>query len=344
MMICKERFGKTSNGEVVYRYSLTASDGSKVSVLSYGATIQKILVPNKYGDLVNVVLGFDDLSSYEKAMSYYGATIGRCAGRIANSSFELGGTSYELSKNDDKFTLHGGFAGFDKKIFTCNTRFEKGKAILDCDYLSPDMEEGFPGNLKLRVSFTFDENKNLEIRYTAISDKDTYLNITNHSYFNLSGKFSKIYDEKIFVNADEMMSFDDSQVPIGFEGVSETLDFRTAKKIGDSILHPSVAATAGVDHIFKLNKDKDIEVALLDESSGIKLEVETSEKAAVIYTQNFLDEKIDTVYDDIKIANHSAVCVETQYFANAMNISGYERVLKASKIYDEYTVYKFGII
>lgn len=343
MQVIKENFGKTKDGRDVEAYKMMAEDGSYVRILNYGLIIQKIEVPDKNGKLENIVLGFDDVSTYEKAKAYYGAIIGRYSGRLANGRFELDGKTYETAKQDGKVTLHGGIEGFDRKMFDCEASVNGDKAVLECYYTSADGEEGFPGELKLKVIFTFNNKKELGIRYLATTDKDTIVNITSHSYFNLGGKYQKIYKEKLYVNADEVMTFDENQAPNGFEAIIPAADFNEIKRIGDNIFDKSLEKTKGIDHIFKLKKDKDVEIVLLDEESGRKIEVETTGRAVVVYTQNFLDE-ITWVYDKIELENHCAVCLETQDFPNAINIKGYEKVLRVGETYDESTVYKFGLV
>ncbi len=342
MKILKENFGKTSGGEQVERYTLENKKGERVSVLSLGLIVQKLEVKNKNDEIKNVVLGFNDVATYEKGQAYYGAIIGRYAGRIADGKFEINGEKYQVPTKGTT-ALHGGIMGFDKKLFAINSYEKDGEAILECAYTSPDMEEGFPGELHLKVFISFNEESELKFRYVAKSDKDTIVSLTNHSYFNLTGKYAKIYDEELFIDAEEVMVFDDRQAPVGLEPVFKAVDFRKPKRIGDDILDESIAATGGVDHVYKLNKKSDVEVILIDRESGIKIEVETSQKAIVVYCQNFLD-VIDTVYDGIKIENHSAVCLETSGFPNAINIKGMESILRAGEVYDELTVYKFSVL
>ncbi len=343
MRVIKESFGKTKNGNEVKAYKMMAKDGSYVTILNYGLIIQKIVVPDKNGKLENIVLGFDDIATYEEATSYYGAIIGRYSGRLAGGRFEIDGKTYETAKQNGKVTLHGGLEGFDKKKFDCEAKESGNEAILECSYISSDGEEGFPGELDLKVIFTFTENKEFTIRYIATTNKDTIVNLTSHSYFNLGGKYQTIYDQKLYVNANEIMTFDENQAPNGFEAIIPAVDFNEMRRIGDTIFDESLEKTRGVDHIFKLKKDKDVEVVLIDEESGRKIEVETTGRAVVIYTQNFLDE-INWVYDKIKLKRHCSVCLETQDFPNAINIKGYERVLRVGETYDESTVYKFGIV
>ncbi len=343
MQVIKENFGKTNDGRKVEAYKMLSSDGSYIRILNYGLIIQKIEIPDKNGKLENIVLGFNDISMYEKAKSYYGAIIGRYSGRLAGGCFEIDGKTYKTAKQDGNVTLHGGIEGFDRKIFDCEANVSGEKATLECSYISADGEEGFPGELKLKVIFTFDENKEFAIRYLATTNKDTIVNITSHSYFNLGGKYKKIYGEKLFVNADEVMTFDENQAPNGFEPIIPAVDFNELRNIGDNIFDKSLEKTRGVDHIFKLKKDRDVEIILIDEESGRKIEVETSGRAVVVYTQNFLDD-ITWVYDKVELKNHSAVCLETQDFPNAINIKGYERVLRVGETYDESTVYKFGLV
>ncbi len=342
MKVVKEEFGISKNGERVEKYSLINKMGAKVSVLNYGLIVQRLEVLDKDGELRNIVLGFDHISDYEDASSYYGAVIGRYAGRIAKGSFTIAGETYNITA-DGSTALHGGELGFDKRMFHIESSENADEAVLECSYISPDMEEGFPGTLEVKVFISFNEKNELKFRYLAKTDKDTIVSLTNHSYFNITGDYSKIYDEELFVNADEVMYFDEQQVPAGFEPVFDALDFRAPIRIGDKIFNKSLDSTRGIDHVFKLAKDRGVEAVLKDAKTGIKLEVETSEKALVVYCQNFLDE-LDYVYDGIKIENHSAVCLETQYFPNSINIKGCEKILRKDDIYDESTTFRFGLV
>ncbi len=343
MQIEKTFFGKTKDDKAIDCYKLISSDGSYVSILNYGLIIQKLVVPNKNNDLVNVVLGYNSLRDYEDYSPYYGCIVGRYAGRIANGQFTINQKTCPLDKQDGKLTLHGGTKGFNQKIYSANAYLLDDKAIVEFSTTSAHLEQGFPGELTLKVVYTFDETKQLSIEYFAETTEDTIISLTNHSYFNLTGNYSNINNQMLYINADKRMTLADDMCPNGICAVDAVFDFRIAKPIGQYLADKALKATKGYDHPYKLNKNEDVEIILADNDSGIKLAIETTEKCVVLYTQNYLAEK-PTVYDDIKIAPHHAVCLETQYYPNSINIKGLEKVLRKGELYHEKTVYHFGLI
>ncbi len=343
MNIEKKYFGTTKDGTDVDSYKLISSDGSYVTIITYGLIVQELVVPNKHNELVNVVLGYNTIREYEDYSPYYGCIVGRYAGRIESGEFIIDDKKYELDKQDGLITLHGGTNGFDKKVFDAQAKIEEDKAVVEFKAISKHLDQGFPGELALKVVYKFDEKKNLSIEYAADTTVDTVVSLTNHSYFNLTGSYGKIYDEILFINANRRMTLSEDMCPNGLVDVDEVLDFRKPKRIGDYIKDDKLLLTKGYDHPYELNKTDDIEIVLIDEYSGIKLEIETTEKCVVFYSQNYLCEK-PFVYDEISIDIHSAVCLETQYYPNSINIDGLKKVLKKGDEYNSKTVYRFGLI
>lgn len=225
-------FGTTAGGEAVTAYRLTNSAGASLTVLDYGAIIQSLCVPNGQGGFTDVVLGYDTVREYEENGGFLGATIGRAGNRIGGAAFSLNGVRYELARNDGDNHLHGGVRGFDKRMW----QVAPGENALVCARLSPDGEEGYPGNLQVQVTFTLTEDNTLSIQYDALSDRDTPVNLTNHSYFNLNGGGS-VLDHQLYMNAERFCENDAGCLPTGqllwVEGTP--FDFRTPKAIGADI-------------------------------------------------------------------------------------------------------------
>lgn len=255
MAVTQRSFGRTKWNEAVTAYTLTNAVGASVTVLDYGATIQSLRVPDRTGALVDVVLGYDTVTEYEKNGGYLGATIGRIGNRIGKGQFSLGGVDYQLACNDGANHLHGGERGFDKRMWQVTAE----TLSLRCTRLSPDGEEGYPGALSVSVTFTLTEENTLSIRYEATSDRDTIVNLTNHSYFNLNGGGS-VLTHRLQVFADRFCENDDGCLPTGrllaVEGTP--FDFRTPKAIGADIGQDDINLKngGGYDHNFVLSGTK----------------------------------------------------------------------------------------
>lgn len=349
MKILTSPFGTMSDGTQIVEYTLETSKGSSLSVLSYGATISKLYVPDKHGSIKNVVLGFLSLEEYQNHNYYLGASIGRVAGRITNGSFPLHQEVYTTSKNENMKTLHGGCSGFNEKVWSV-TQIEKDtEATLVMNYMSPDNEEGFPGNLDVSIHFTFTEDNELTIQYSATTDKTTYVNLTNHSYFNLSGDFTTtIQDHELCMDASNYIALDEDSLPTGITSVENTpFDFRSLKSIGKDIRANDVqiSRNGGYDHPFMLDetdfKDK---IYAVDSSSGRTLTIATSEPSVVLYTGNALSSK-DIVCDGIHLQPHSAFCLETQHYPDCLHHDFLEsKILEPNEVYRSKTTYRFGIL
>jgi aldose 1-epimerase len=345
MSVTETVFGTMPGGEDVLCYTITNRSGTSASVITYGAALQSLLVPNRKGDLVDVVLGYDTLAGYQTNPMYLGATIGRVGNRIQNARFLLNGREYKLFANNGDACLHGGKTGFDKKNWTA-------KAVDDSvvlTLLSPDGDEGFPGNLTVTVIYTLTDDNALSIRYYAVSDLDTIVNLTNHSYFNLAGQGTgSVLDQTLMIDADRFTRIDPDIVPNGeiVPVAGTALDFRKAKPIGRDIeaMEENMAAARGYDHNFVLNNKKGglaLAARAADPEGGIVMETYTDQPGVQLFT----------AYDfagmrgkkGAEYGFRPSFCLETQHFANAMEHPHFPSiVLHAGEVFSSETIYRFG--
>jgi aldose 1-epimerase len=352
MKITQKSFGKTARGEEATLYTITNGNGMKVSFTDYGANIVSIIVPDAKGNFADVNLGFETLAGYEENGAGFGSFIGRHANRIGGAKFELNGKVYELDKNDGENNLHGGFTGYNKFLYETEVYEEDDMATVEFSRLSPHMEQGFPGNLDVTVTYSLTEANELVIEYLAVSDKDTIVNLTNHAYFNLSGHNSgSVLDHKVWIKANQFTPTSKDLIPTGeLRDVTGTpMDFRVLKKIGqdiDSDYEPIVLA-GGYDHNYVLDTSgTQVEkvAELVDENSGRKMEVFTDLPGLQFYTGNFL-KPVDYCKDGARYNKRDGVCFETQFFPNSCNIESFPScVLKAGQEFDSVTIYKFSTI
>lgn len=333
-----------ADGKKVMLYTLTNARGVQVKITNYGGTITSWVTPDKSGALSSIVLGFDKLQGYLDKPPYFGALVGRYGNRIANATFTLNGTAYKLAANNGKNALHGGNKGFDKVVWTA-TPATDGTPALTLNYLSKDGEEGYPGNLNVTVKYTLSDDNELGIEYTAQTDKATPVNLTNHSYFNLTGDVSNtILEHSLMIDADRYTPVDTTLIPTGkLQPVAGTpFDFRQPHKIGERINN----VPGGYDHNFVLNDTgtslKRI-VTLSDSSSGRRMEVYTTEPGVQFYTGNFLDGSIKTS-DGKPINKHAALCLETQHFPDSPNQPQFPTtILQPGATYHSVTKYKVSV-
>jgi len=256
--IIKKDFGHTKNSDAVDIYTLTNKNGMRAEIMSYGGTIVSLSVPDKNGHCNDIVLGFDNITAYENKSPYFGCIVGRYGNRIANASFDLNGQTYKLAANNDKNNLHGGIEGFDKKIWGCEAFSTPESACLKMNYLSKDMEEGFPGNLDVTVVYTLTNNNELIIDYSATTDKTTICNLTNHSYFNFADHGSdNILDHIVTINGDNYTPVTSALIPTGeLQSIKGTpFDFTTSTPIGKRVNsdHQQLRYAGGYDHNWILN-------------------------------------------------------------------------------------------
>lgn len=345
MDITSKFFGKTKSGQEVTQYTLKNDHGNYMSVLNYGGTITEIMVPDKKGNLENVVLGFDNIADYEEKSPYFGCITGRIAGRISNSKFEIDSESYILAANNNSNNLHGGIKGFDKVIWSVTELIESDYVGLSLNYLSVDGEEGFPGNLDVHVTYKFTNENELDIHYSATTDKKTIVNLTNHSYFNLSGNAKRdILGQILQFDASQFGCVDEEIIPAGIADVEDTpFNFRAAKPVGQDIKADDIQIknAGGYDHPFLLDGDKEVAAVLEDPESGRYMEVKTDQKAMVFYAGNMLEEGM-TLSCGATSRQHLALCLETQYYPDAINQECFEtEILSPGETYRAYTQYSF---
>ncbi len=340
-------------------YTLTNSQGMEARITPYGGTLVSLKVPDKNGSLADIVLGFDSVEGYTQtpAPPYFGATIGRYGNRIGGAKFMLDGKTYTLAKNDGANSLHGGIKGFDKVMWTAKPRATEAGQSLDLTYLSKDGEEGYPGNLNVTVTYTLTSANEIRIHYTATTDQDTVLNLTNHSYFNLSGPASggssasgDILDHMLTINADRFTPVDSGLIPTGeLRKVDGTpFDFRQPHAIGERINSDDeqIKLGRGYDHNWVLNRSTNgLELAarVMDPKSGRVLEVLTDQPGIQFYTGNFLDGsfhgKGGTAY-----RRRGAFCLETQHYPDSPNHPDFpSTTLKPGGHYDSTTVFRFSV-
>ncbi|HTB15244.1 MAG TPA: aldose epimerase family protein [Bryobacteraceae bacterium] len=337
-------FGKTREGAPTRIYTLTNKSGVEVKITNYGGRVVSLKVPDKKGAMGDVVLGFDALDGYLAENPYFGALIGRYANRIGHAQFTLDGALYKVPKNDGDNSLHGGIRGFDKVVWTSRDLPDGG---LELTYLSKDGEEGYPGNCKVTVVYHLTDANELKIEYAASTDKDTVVNLTNHSYFNLAGG-GDVLGHMLTLHADRFTPVDGGLIPTGeLKAVEGTpFDFRKATAIGARIEQndQQLKLGKGYDHNWVLNKrgaELSLAARVEEPSTGRVMEVWTTQPGIQFYTGNFLDGTIKgkggTVY-----ARRSALCLETQHFPDSPNKPKFpSTVLKPGMEFKSTTVYKF---
>jgi aldose 1-epimerase len=339
-----KKFYGTIGTDTVYAYTLRNNQGLKAVVTNYGATLLELWTPDRTGNSGNVILGYDSLSGYlQKTNPYFGAIVGRYANRINHAKFSIDGKTYSLVANDHGNTLHGGLKGFDKVIWTVNQVNDSSLAL---SYSSPNGEEGFPGNLTVKVVYTVNASNGLEIDYTALTDQKTPVNLTNHAYFNLSaGEDSTILNEELTIRANLFTQVNDSLIPTGqLAPVKNTpMDFLNAKKIGSRLDN----VKGGYDHNYVLNKkDSSFAVAAIvyDPGSGRKMEVWTTQPGIQFYTGNFLNGTLRG-HNGKRIMRRGAFCLETQHFPDSPNQPGFPNtILEPGQSFQERTIYQFSVI
>jgi|SRR6185437_11015384 len=334
----------TVDGKPVYLYTLVNDKGDTVTISNYGGTVTSFVTPDKNGKYSSVIIGFDSLAPYLQHPPYFGALIGRYGNRIGDAKFSLDGTVYHLAANDGKNTLHGGIKGFDKVVWDASIPNDTVPS-LTLKYLSKDGEEGYPGNLNVTVTYTLTNDNGLKIDYSATTDKATPVNLTNHSYFNLSGDVhNSILDETLMIDADSYTPVDSTLIPTGeIKSVAGTpFDFRTPKKIGKDFAD----VKGGYDHNFVLNrKDSSLQkvASLSDSISGRTMDIYTTQPGLQFYTGNFLDGKFINRGNQ-PLTQHSALAVETQHFPDSPNKPNFpSTILKPGETYHEVTIYQVSV-
>ena len=340
MNIKKEIFGEVE-GKKVQLFTLTNNAGLTAKITNYGGIVTSFLVPDKDGNFDDVVLGYDGLKGYLNETPYFGAIVGRYANRIARGKFTLDENEFKLATNNGPNHLHGGIKGFDKVVWEAEEYINEDGVGIKLHYLSKDGEEGYPGNLNVDVSYTLTNKNELKIEYKATTDKPTPINLSHHSYFNLSGTSGRdILDQKLWIHADKYTVVDETLIPTGeLRDVTGPMDFREPITVGNRI----EKVEGGYDHNYVLNNNGNFgKVAeLSDPKTGRVMEVYTSEPGMQFYSGNFLDGSINGK-KGIVYTKYFGLCLETQHFPDSPNQPGFPNtILKSGEVFESITIYKF---
>ena len=347
----KQAFGKTVDGNEVYQYILKNKKGMEISVINYGGIITSWKAMDRDGIYQDIVLGFDNIYDYETKNPYFGALIGRYGNRIAKGKFSIDDKNYNLATNNDVNHLHGGTKGFDKVLWDVDEILGDSSASLVLKYMSSDMEEGYPGNLNVKVIYTLNNNDELSVIYEADTDKTTIVNLTQHSYFNLSGDFNQdISNHDLKINADSFLPVDSTLIPTGeIRDVIDTpFDFLQPKKVGRDIEmnNEQINYGNGYDHCWVLNNYGEgirFVASAYDDSSGRLLEVFSDQPGIQFYSGNFLDGSLKSKYEG-NYDFRSGFCLETQNFPNSPNENSFPSpLLKPGEKYLSETIFRFSI-
>lgn len=346
MSITKRFYGKTTDGTSVDIFTLENSKGMKTEITNYGGRIVSLFVPDKKGDFADVVLGYDSLDGYLKNNPFFGALIGRHANRIEFAAFEVNGVEYKVAENDGKNHLHGGIIGFDKVVWQAEIVNEN----LVLSYLSKDGEEGYPGNLQVKVTYALTEDNELSIKYHAVTDKDTVVNLTNHSYFNLAGHASgDILNHQVMINADQITEADKYSIPTGkFRDVEGTpMDLRKLTTVAEGINsdYDQIVYGCGYDHNWVLKTNgKDIEkiAEVFEPASGRVMEVYTNKPGVQFYSGNFISSE-ELGKGGVSYGKRTGLCLETQFYPNSVTHKHFPSpILRVGQEYNFTTIYKFS--
>lgn len=350
MSITGRFYGKTEDGQEVLIYTLTNSNGLKAEIINYGGIIVSLHTPDRKGNFADITLGFDSLDSYLKNPPYFGAIIGRHANRIEDARFELNGKQYDLCKNDGNNHIHGGHKGFGKVVWKPEVVDRGAGESLELAYRSVDGEEGYPGNLDVKVNYSLSNNNELIIKYSAVSDADTVINMTNHAYFNLCGHAAgDVSNHKVMINADSFTVINGECIPTGeIREVGGTpMDLRTLSPLssGFSSQYEQIVKGGGYDHNWVLNAKGNLDcksAVVYEETTGRVMEVFTSKPGVQLYTGNFLNGSV-TGKGGAVYKKRGGLCLETQFFPNAMKHKHFPSpILRAGHEYQYTTIYKFG--
>lgn len=351
MSIATRPFGKTQGGQAVTEYTLTNKIGASIKVIDYGAILTSIVVPDKDGKLADVALGFDNFAAYEGNHACMGDTVGRYGNRIARAQFTLDGQTYHLAVNNGRNHLHGGIVGFSAQMWSAAPAEGRGSDSVKLHLVSPDGQEQYPGTLDVTVTYTWDDQCNLTIRYEATTDKPTVCNLTNHTYFNLAGHdHGTIRDHIVYIDSDAVTQVDDELIPTGaFWPVAQTpLDLREGLLLGDGLdemnNYQTMVDAGGYDHNFVLRKGCAMGLAACvhHEESGRTMEVITDQPGIQLYTA--CTTEVSGGKDGANYGHYSGLCLETQHFPDSPNQPHFpSTTLRPGEKYDTTTIYAFRI-
>ncbi|MDO4344761.1 MAG: aldose epimerase family protein [Eubacteriales bacterium] len=342
------RFGKLSDGREAHLATIANKNGMTIEVTDFGATLVSVVTADKNGRCADVILGYDDATDYMQNKGYMGATLGRCANRICGAAFTLNGKTYALDNNENGNTLHSGFCGYDKVIW--EMKADEAASSVAFSHHSPDMDQGFPGNFDVTVTYTLTDDNEIRIEYDGKADQDTVVNMTNHTYFNLEGHDSgDILEHVLWIDADAITPANAASIPTGeirpVEGTP--FDFRQEKAIARDIgqEEEQLKNGGGYDHNFVLNVDGSVKKVAKVKApvSGRVLEVFTDCVGMQFYSGNFLEKtpvgKGGAIYE-----KRNGFCLETQFFPDAVNHENFKSpVLKAGEPFLTTTIYKFSV-
>ena len=328
-------------------YKLTNDNGMSISILNFGGIITEINVPNRNNIIENIVLGYKDYADYEDNPNFFGAIIGRVAGRIEGASFTLDGNTHILEENNGTNHLHGGAEGFHQVVWTA-TPFQTAETIgVKLTHTSQDGSSGYTGNLEIAVTYTLTNDNKLMIDYSATTDKTAALTLTNHSYFNLSGNLAEtIHNHQVTMNVDEFVELDKELIPTGnkIDVTNTPFDFREGRKLADGIHSTSaqnLIASHGYDHYFIFNQEAS-NINVKDETSGRKMTVTTNQPGVVMYTSNTLNDELNLL--EGKSKPYLGVCFETQGSPASLHHEGFPSIiLNTNETYEMQTVFSFGV-
>jgi aldose 1-epimerase len=347
----REPFGTLPDGTAVELFTLTNPSGMEVKVTNYGGIITTLKVPDRDGKLDDITLGYDSIDGYLKGSPYFGAIVGRYGNRIAKAQFSIDGETFKLPANDGPNTLHGGVKGFDKVVWQAEPFEREGERGVIFTYTSPDGEEGFPGNLTTRITYTLTDKNELAFDYHATTDKPTVVNLTQHAYFNLAGHSSgDVLSHQLQINASRYTPVNRVLIPTGelapVEGTP--FDFRSLTAIGARIEagHEQLKHGGGYDHNFVLDRDGDglaLAARVEEPTSGRVMEVHTTEPGVQFYSGNFLDGTL-TGKGGHAYQKRSGFCLETQHYPDSPNQAAFpSTVLRPGEEYSSRTVYTFSV-
>lgn len=328
------------------QFTLVNNHGMEVSILNFGGVITDIIVPDSNGAMENVVLGYKNLEDYEDNPNYFGATVGRVAGRIQDASFKLDGETFSLEQNENEHHLHGGSNGFHHTIWDSKTHQTDDSVNLVLSLHTVDGDGGYPGNLNLTVTYSLDNDNNFKIDYQAISDKKTALALTNHTYFNLTGNYSdQIKNHFLTMNSNKFVELDEALIPTGtiLDVTGTPFDFKNGRLLSDGMVSDNKQnqiATNGYDHYFIFEDENLGHINVVDDESGRTLEVKTNQQGVVMYTANSLKEDINLKHGTSR--KHLGVCFETQGSPASLHHEGFPTIiLEANEPYSKYTLFSF---
>ena len=348
-----KQFGKLNDSTSAMVYTLKNASGMEVAITNFGGYVLSIKVPDKDGNYTDVVHSCDSLPQYVKGTPFFGPIVGRYGNRIGNGTFNLDGKTYTLAKNNGPNSLHGGKVGFDKKLWAA-TIIDGEEPALKLNYTSPDMEEGYPGNLAVEVTYTLQKDNALKIEYKAVTDKATVVNLTNHTYFNLAGAngTNTILDHELTLNADKITPVDATLIPTGelMPVAGTPFDFQKSTRIGariDDTSDVQIKYGGGYDHCWVFaDSSKTLKpgATVYEPTSGRVMEMFTTEPAVQFYTGNFLNGSAVGKGGKVKYEKRSGFCLETQHYPDSPNKPQFpSTVLRPGETYATTTVYKFSV-